>query len=229
MAVIQTFLYIYYFQIEKLDLSYSQIKSIDYDAFTNFENASEICLSGNPLTSAPKLPFTLLALNLSNTRITNLTRKILEDLTNVKQANLNDGQIGWIEDYALGKMISLEYLDLSENKLDILTANALSIGCSASSMGAQSCGLGGTTQSKITEIKLSTNVLRAIRGGAFATHGQLRILDLQSNFLPEIGADTFQGLRNLVELRLNHNFIVDVGPHSFAQLENLEVRRNSIL
>ncbi|XP_039262156.2 toll-like receptor 8 isoform X1 [Styela clava] len=207
--------------IQKLDLCHSKIRTIARDAFMKFQNVSEICLSGNPLDGAPRLPASLLTLNLSETKISNLTRIILKDLSNVLEANIRNGKIEWLGDYAFSNMTALRKLDLSENKIEILQENALYIG--PMSPRAKRHIESAESKSVIYEINLSSNLLIKMKPGAFASHVQLQILDLQHNFMEALIPDMFQGLGNLRKLFMNDNLLIDVSPGTFTDSPNLEI------
>jgi Leucine-rich repeat (LRR) protein len=74
---------------------------------------------------------------------------------------------------------------------------------------------------KLKKLVLNLNELKLIRKRVFKHLINLQDLDLSKNVLEELNSEMFYGLENLKNLRLNENFIKIIGQDSFLNLKNL--------
>nr|XP_061806232.1 toll-like receptor 5 [Nerophis lumbriciformis] len=81
----------------------------------------------------------------------------------------------------------------------------------------------GLSNSSISTLDLSKNMLFALRQGTFNTLTEAKVIDLSQNQINQIHKNAFDGQENLKMLNLSRNLLGDIRAHSFAPLKNLKV------
>lgn len=159
----------------------------------------------------PSLPAELKFAYLGGSRVENITRDILEELRDVTELSLANGEIALIEDYSFRNLTKMKILDLSNNKIGSLTKETLFI----NDLNNNPCSL--------VILDLSSNNIATIEEDAFSSLTNLEVLDLQANSLIVIEQRTFYGLQRVVTLNLNSNSLSVITPNALDHLESIEV------
>lgn len=132
--------------------------------------------------------------------------------TRVIHLYLNDNLISQIDDSAFESMVSLETLDLSNNKLTALTTDTFN---------------GSST---LVELWLKHNLIEDLSNvSAFAGLRKLRYLSLDWTPIKNVNNETFLGLENLVELSIDHaelSLLPTDTLKPMSRLETLSLRHN---
>ncbi|XP_066601621.1 insulin-like growth factor-binding protein complex acid labile subunit [Prorops nasuta] len=112
--------------LRTLDISDNLLVDVEDDALGRLEVLEELNVSGNALVNIPRsLPNSLTHLDLRRNAITALRFSDTQGLYNLKCLILNDNDISEIEEGSLGQLPVLTELDLSDNPIKALAANAL--------------------------------------------------------------------------------------------------------
>ncbi len=126
-------------------------------------------------------------------------------MVQLKQMCLNNNQITILKDSAFKILnTTLEYLDLSFNRLEIIDKNNF-----------KSLFL-------LSELKLNDNLIRAIVDNSFEKLSLLKSLDLSHNRLTSIRKQTFSGLRQIEIINLEYNHIYEFNIDTLESLNNLK-------
>lgn len=126
----------------------------------------------------------------------------IEGLDALTQLSLGSNQFETIDQLDLGRLINLQYLDLSDNPLGEVNFTKLA-----------ECGL-------LVSLVLRNTSLVTLNGSTFGDN--LGHLYLQSNLIEEIEPNTFENLENLVDLNLSTNRLEVLKNGTFDGLSSLE-------
>lgn len=109
------------FQLEPntsiISIEYSKIVYVEYSAFGEFENLTNLSLVGNNLTTFHIESNKLQVLNLAHNKITNIDPKLFENSPHLTELYLEDNQISRIE-WDLSFHSNLQKVLLNENRLE---------------------------------------------------------------------------------------------------------------
>lgn len=140
-----------------------------------------------------------------------------------------------VEDDAFEGLRSLEYLDLSDNKVLSLPAVALSrlpnlkrLKFDYNHIGVFSYEILRAVQG-LEELSLAYNLIREIPEGTFKDHKNLKILNLYGNLISEISLETFKGIESNIEyMDLGFNVIDKIDRINYPSLRYLNLEKNRI-
>ena len=140
-----------------------------------------------------------------------------------------------VEDDAFEGLRSLEYLDLSDNKVLSLPAVALSrlpnlkrLKIDYNRIGALDYDILRSLKG-LEELSLAHNIIREIPEGTFKDLRDLKILNLYGNKIAELSMETFLGLEDSLEyMDLGYNIISQVSRISYPKLRFLNLEKNLI-
>lgn len=109
-----------------LDMSQNRLTDVEDDALGRLEALEDLDLCGNSLTQVPRsLPGSLATLNLERNAVKMLRLNDLQGLYNLRRLFLRGNEIAVIQEAALGQLVALEVLDISDNPIKELPANTL--------------------------------------------------------------------------------------------------------
>uniref|UniRef100_A0A0N5C3Q9 LRRCT domain-containing protein n=1 Tax=Strongyloides papillosus TaxID=174720 RepID=A0A0N5C3Q9_STREA len=194
-----------------LHLSDNHLKILQSNAFASFHKFSKLDLSYNQITDINNFAFNTITsikhLDLSNNRIISLPRGIFENLEkSIKWLSLEYNNLHIIPS-SLNILRVLEYLNLSNNKLNVLSDI-----------------LEGNFKGVLKELLLSSNRITQLPLYLLEGMINLRHLDLSKNNINMINGKTFTNTKNqLIILNLSGNLIHNITDHkTFNYLTNLE-------
>lgn len=169
------------------DLSQNYLTTFHRDSFRGLSHLKELDLSSNELDYIPG--------------------ELLIDLENLVTLRLQNNRIHDIDDSnLLAKLLRMENLDISHNKLETLSHDLF------------------TGNPMTTLLKMSSNNLTFVPL-SLATLGFLEELDLQDNQLTELTKHSFPGLYKLKTLQLSNNQLENISELAFVDLIQLELLR----
>ncbi|XP_023128625.2 toll-like receptor 13 [Amphiprion ocellaris] len=178
--------------VTELDLTKSNIKAIDDNAFKSLRSLKILTLSSNRLPSVPaatrNLP-ALLELDLSNNNISSLQCHDFADQTKLRQLNLYRNSIPDLKDCLFKDLTQLQVLKLQSSHIRKLN------------------GAFKRYLPNLTQLNLYGNELTAIKGGVFKSLRSLQNLSLHQNKITTLEKDSFVGLTNLTRIQLQSNNI----------------------
>jgi Leucine-rich repeat (LRR) protein len=196
--------------IQKLDLSYEKISSIEKNAFKDLTNLTELDLDCN--------------------QINVINSQVFRDLSNLKRLNLFSSQILMIEDNAFLGLENLEILNLDNNSLTEINLNTF-IGLSKLikldlSKNKINYVEDNSFQflSNLKEMYLFSNEINQINKNTFYGLTDLIELNLIYNKIFRIEKNTFDCLNSLKQLKLTKNKIHKIDEFAFERASNLEGR-----
>lgn len=146
--------------------------------------------------------------------ITNLTRNMLRNLTDVLSIDFRNNHIEDIENESFFECRNLEKIDLMENRLVKITKHIFN----------------GNFE-ELQEINLSFNAIIAIESGSFDKLSSLKSIDLSSNCIRHLHSDLFKKCEDLKSVRLHHNEIIKIEFNLFnskAHLKLLDLSHNQL-
>ena len=140
-----------------------------------------------------------------------------------------------MEDDAFEGLRSLEYLDLSDNKVLSLPAVALSrlpnlkrLKIDYNRIGALSYEILRSVKG-LEELSLAYNIIREIPRGTFKDLKDLKILNLYGNQIAQVNMETFLGVEKSLEyMDLGFNIIDDISKILYPKLRFLNLEKNKI-
>jgi Leucine-rich repeat (LRR) protein len=206
--------------IEKLFLRDIHIKEIQPGAFAGLTRLKELYLDGNALTRVLKGVFNSLqkleVLDLSSNRIYQIEEWALLGASSLVKLDLRDNNISDFDEDMLDKL-KLEYLDLSRNPLEKLSAKHLS--------NLTTLNLQQTNLSHFEGLDLAVEVLNLSRNRVsqlnLSNFSRLVVLDLSSNNITRVGS--CQKCDSISSLVLNQSEslqFLNISVNSIATIEN---------
>ncbi|XP_016918416.2 leucine-rich repeat-containing G-protein coupled receptor 4-like [Apis cerana] len=160
--------------LKTLDLSQNQISFIHEQMFKNIPFLEDLILSENKLLKFPNLFY------LSNLKTLSLAYNLISEIKNINQLNslkilnLQGNQINNIDKMAFLMLTELEFLDLSENKLQLLPLDW------------------HDNLSKLKYLNLESNFFVNIQDMKLNTLINLRQLYIKNNYIVSIDLNTLQ-------------------------------------
>jgi hypothetical protein len=185
----ETFIDLIYLQ--KLDISYNLLETIDPMTFQSLINLNELHLTENGITFIHSRTFRNLrklnALLLSINKLSSIEPTTFSGLTKLQYLFLGFNLIESIDHFTFDGLTSLKYLQLNQNKLRSINPKAF------------------TNMKDIEIIELDNNYLTTIYPGTFARLTKLKVLTLFYNMLLAIDSSTYIRITNIQEYFINFN------------------------
>ncbi|XP_043497596.1 protein artichoke-like [Polistes fuscatus] len=227
--------------LRKLILGYNALRVIEDGTFDGLSKLEHLDLRYNRLVTLHGRSFrslrSLMDLNIRGNRLEVLRPDIFQENTRLQRLDFSRNNLAQIphstfvntrdlrELYAshntltelpgsLHGLMALEILDLSFNKLNILSPETLS------------------SLSSLLELRLVRNRIRELREGAFDGLPRLSIIDLENNDLRVIEKNAIRRLAELQAIRLGKNRIQTIPRGAFSELpllQSAELQENHIL
>lgn len=196
--------------IQKLDLSYEKISSIELNAFKGLINLTELDLDCNQINIINSQVFHALSnlkrLNLFSSQILMIEDNAFFGLENLEILNLDNNSLTEINLNTFNGLSKLIKLDLSKNKINYIEDNAFQF------------------LSNLKELYLFSNEINQINQNTFYGLTDLIELNLIDNKLFRIEKNTFNCLTNLKQLKLTKNKIQKIDEYAFERASKLEGR-----
>ncbi|XP_039309773.1 protein artichoke isoform X2 [Solenopsis invicta] len=226
--------------LKKLNLGYNALRILDDGVFDGLTGLEQLDLKCNRLVTLHGRSFrplkSLMDVNLRGNRVEVLRPDIFQENSRLQRVDLSRNNLAQIphatftntrdlrELYAshntltelpgsLHGLTALRVLDLSFNKLNILSPETLS------------------SLSSLLELKLVRNHIRELREGAFDGLPQLSLIDLENNDLRVIERNAIRALPELQAVRLGKNRLQSIPSGAFTELpllQSAELQENSI-
>ncbi|OAD61034.1 Toll-like receptor 13 [Eufriesea mexicana] len=216
--------------LKKLSLGYNSLRLLENGVFEGLSRLEQLDLKYNRLVTLHGRSFRplrlLMDLNLRGNRLEVLRPDIFQENIRLQRLDLSRNNLAQIphatfsntrdlrELYAshntltelpgsLHGLTALQVLDLSFNKLNILSPETLS------------------SLSALLELKLVRNRIRELREGAFNGLPQLTLIDLESNDLRIIERNAIRALPELQAIRLGKNRLQEIASNAFINVPHL--------
>lgn len=192
-------------RITSLVLSRNVIRELPPSAFNHFKNLNHLDLSGNLLNSISADVFTGLEsslefLSLSQNRILGFTGQQVQFLS-LWFLDISDNQLSEIPANAFDLIPNLSHLNMSRNyHITILPQNVFQ------------------HNRALLVIDLSYTGLKTLSVSLFSSTPNLEQIYLGNNIIQEISEGTFKNLKNLTHLDLSFNNIVNIRTPSFVNV-----------
>ncbi|XP_071638827.1 uncharacterized protein Atk isoform X2 [Temnothorax longispinosus] len=226
--------------LRKLNLGYNALRLLDDGVFDGLTGLEQLDLRCNRLVTLHGRSFrplkSLMDVNLRGNRVEVLRPDIFQENTRLQRVDLSRNNLAQIphatftntrdlrELYAshntltelpgsLHGLTALRVLDLSFNKLNILSPETLS------------------SLSSLLELKLVRNHIRELREGAFDGLPRLSLIDLENNDLRVIERNAIRALPELQAVRLGRNRLQSIPSGAFTELpllQSAELQENRI-
>ncbi|KAG4075501.1 hypothetical protein HA402_003326 [Bradysia odoriphaga] len=194
-------------QATELSLSSNAITSISANAFANLPDLTYINLDQNLLTSLPENVFAsqrnLTYLSLSTNLFEDFSASLFRPLENLENLYIGWNRLSSIGNQWFSTMANLNYLYLGSNTITTLSPESF--------VGLE----------QLRNLDLAYNAINEINSGTFAPLQNLSYLVLYNNVLTELRADGFIGLETLGTLDISDNPIGIIHEGAFRGLENL--------
>ncbi|GAB0096941.1 Hydroxyacid-oxoacid transhydrogenase [Sergentomyia squamirostris] len=197
--------------LQKLDLSYCKIRTINGHMFKGLEGLNSLILKGNGIRKINQAAF----MSLKNLRHIDLSFNDLEALpalmfatnTELDFVKLNDNprlkSLPHDGFESVAGSFSVYHLDVSNCDIAVLGRNTFS------------------TMPELTRLNLAWNNLVKIDAGLLSYLTKLKDLDLSNNLLEDFDEITFLHNKQLTKLILSGNVFEKISARTFAPLENL--------
>ncbi|CAK9812555.1 Protein artichoke [Anthophora plagiata] len=226
--------------LRKLNFGYNSLRLLEDGAFDGLSRLEQLDLRYNRLVTLHGRSFrplrSLMDLNLRGNRLEVLRPDIFQENVRLQRLDLSRNNLAQIphatfsntrdlrELYAshntltelpgsLHGLTALQVLDLSFNKLNILSPETLS------------------SLSALLELKLVRNRIRELREGAFDGLPRLTLIDLENNDLRIIERNAIRALPELQAIRLGKNRLQIIPSGAFTELpllQSTELQENRI-
>jgi insulin-like growth factor-binding protein complex acid labile subunit len=200
--------------LQLLDLSNCKISKVSgQQILQGMKELKHLMLAGNLIRSISDMTSdTLLTLDLSNNRLTNLLPTMLSGMPSLTSLNLAKNHRISLESKQ-GEFVtseSLRKIDLSYCNMDSVELEgfpALTTAVLKGNMIRQLTGDCFTNNQVLENLDLSQNSINSIDAGTFRKLKHLKTINLSFNMIPKIDRDTFKENELLTKLDLSRNYI----------------------
>lgn len=213
--------------IERLDLSYSNLDSIDHKILPNFSNLSYLILHHNRIQNLTSFNFnisSLKLLDLSHNNINCVHTKAFENLINLETLNLCMNQIRYLN---FDLTIKLKVLDVSSNRIKVI-AERFFEKLNLARLDLRDNQIVTMNNSGISNLSLLTNLYLSFNKIEYFEENMLsnsiktlRVLYIDSNRFKSLDFG-LEGLVNLEYLSVSDNLIQHLKNGFFDKLGKLE-------
>ncbi|CAG9836536.1 unnamed protein product [Diabrotica balteata] len=200
--------------IKKIDLSFSELKDINFEVFESYNRIAEINLTGNYLERSicggDIVLYSMYSLDMSLNSLTEVNSYIFRNCINLKYINMSQCLIEYVASDSFKSLQKLESINLSNNKIIAIESDTFH------------------NLQNLIVLDISENNLESIKENAISNLDSLEeILVSRNNFYEThkltIYSGAFQDLSKLKELRLSELGIVKIMPGAFKNLLNLNI------
>jgi Leucine-rich repeat (LRR) protein len=195
--------------LNRLDLSYSKLASIETESFQSLVNLKVLDLSENYLTCINEMLFCsltkLIELNLHGNQLVKIDDHSFDLLLQLEKLWLGRNELKEINSIIFEKLINLKELNIYWNKISKIEDNAFQ------------------NLNKLEELSIWNNDLRSVNANTFNGLFNLRELNLYQNKINSIQIGSFNSLLNCEYLSLGHNLLQNIDLiNTFIDLKNLK-------
>ncbi|XP_034938506.1 protein artichoke [Chelonus insularis] len=195
-------------RLEQLDLRYNRIMSVHGRSLMPLKSLKDLNLRGNRLEVLRPDIFVdnieLQRLDLARNNIAQFPHSTFTSTRNLRELYASHNTLSELP-ASLHGLSSLEVLDLSFNKLVMLSSDTLS------------------TLTSLLELKLGKNKIMELREGALNRLPRLTVIDLENNDLRVIERNAIKNLPELQAIRLGKNRIQMIPTGAFTDLPLLQI------
>ncbi|XP_054003277.1 protein artichoke [Hylaeus anthracinus] len=203
-------------RLEQLDLKYNRLVTLHGRGFRPLRSLMDLSLRGNRLEVLRPDIFQenvrLQRLDLSRNNLAQIPHVTFASTRDLRELYASHNTLTELPG-SLHSLTALQVLDLSFNKLNILSPETLS------------------SLSSLLELKLVRNRIRELREGAFDGLPRLSLIDLENNDLRIIERNAIRALPELQALRLGKNRLQMIPSGAFTELpllQSAELQENQI-
>ncbi|XP_076388834.1 artichoke isoform X2 [Megachile rotundata] len=203
-------------RLEQLDLKYNRLVTIHGRSFKPLRSLMDLSLRGNRLEVLRPDIFQenirLQRVDLSRNNLAQIPHATFSSTRDLRELYASHNTLTELPG-SLHGLTALQVLDLSFNKLNILSPETLS------------------SLSALLELKLVRNRIRELREGAFNGLPRLTLIDLENNDLVIIERNAIKALPELQAIRLGKNRLQIIPSGAFTELpllQSAELQENQI-
>ncbi|KAK0158723.1 hypothetical protein PV328_009695 [Microctonus aethiopoides] len=203
-------------RLEQLDMQHNRLMSLHGRSFRPLRSLMDLNLRGNRLEVVRSDIFTenvqLQRLDLARNNLAQIPHLTFSNTRDLRELYASHNTLTELPG-SLHGLGSLEVLDLSFNKLNILSPETLS------------------SLTSLLELKLVRNKIKELREGAFNRLPRLSFIDLENNELRVIERNAIKNLPELQAIRLGKNRIQAIPTGAFTDLpllQSAELQENRI-
>ncbi|XP_076648214.1 artichoke [Halictus rubicundus] len=203
-------------RLEQLDLKYNRLVTLHGRSFKPLRSLMDLSLRGNRLEVLRPDIFQenvrLQRLDLSRNNLAQIPHATFSNTRDLRELYASHNTLTELPG-SLHGLTALQVLDLSFNKLNILSPETLS------------------SLSALLELKLVRNRIRELREGAFDGLPRLSLIDLENNDLRIIERNAIKALPELQAIRLGKNRLQIIPSGAFTELpllQSAELQENRI-
>ncbi|KAK2575471.1 hypothetical protein KPH14_011202 [Odynerus spinipes] len=203
-------------KLEQLDLRYNRLVTLHGRSFRSLRSLMDLNIRGNRVEVLRPDIFQenirLQRLDLSRNNLAQIPHATFVNTRDLRELHASHNTLTELPG-SLHGLMALEILDLSFNKLNILSPETLS------------------SLSSLLELRLVRNRIRELREGAFDGLPRLSLIDLEHNDLRVIERSAIRGLPDLQAIRLGKNRIQTIPSGAFSELpllQSAELQENRI-
>ncbi|XP_066587711.1 protein artichoke isoform X2 [Prorops nasuta] len=203
-------------RLEQLDLKYNRLVTLHGRSFRPLRSLMDLNLRGNRLEVIRPDIFQensrLQRLDISRNNLAQIPHSCFMNTRDLRELYASHNTLTELPG-SLHGLTALQVLDLSFNKLNILSPETLS------------------SLSSLLELKLVRNRIRELREGAFDRLPRLTLIDLENNDLRVIERNAIRALPELQAVRLGKNKLQSIPSGAFTELpllQSAELQENRI-
>ncbi|XP_062544333.1 uncharacterized protein LOC134211470 isoform X2 [Armigeres subalbatus] len=197
--------------LQKLDLSYCQIRSINGQMFKGMDGLTNLILKGNRIKKIHQIAFT----SLKSLRQIDLSQNNLEQISSLTFIGNKDLDIIKLNDNPRLKQLPAEGFQSSYGTFNAYFLDVSN--CDISELADNTF----KTMPQLTRLNLAWNNLQTVGSAVLSPLDKLMELDLSNNLITELSDETFLQNRNLNKLNLSGNQISRISAKLFLPLQYL--------